>query len=69
EGSIQVRSYTDRDGNKRRAWEIVCDHAYFAEGKRDGAPRAASAAPAPAINTAGDAAFSELEDESDDLPF
>ena len=69
EGSIQVRSYTDRDGNKRRAWEIVCDHAYFAEGKRDGAPRAASAAPAPAVNTAGDASFSELEDESDDLPF
>ena len=69
EGSIQVRSYTDREGTKRRAWEIVCDHAYFAEGKRDGAPRSNAAAPAPAINNAGANEFSEFEDDSDDLPF
>ena len=36
QGSIQVSSYTDREGNKRRSWDIVADQVYFAEGKRDG---------------------------------
>lgn len=35
QGSIQVSSYTDREGNKRRSWDIVADQVYFAEGKRD----------------------------------
>ncbi len=35
QGSIQVSSYTDRDGNKRRSWDIVADQVYFAEAKRD----------------------------------
>ena len=72
EGSIQVRSYTDREGNKRRAWEIVCDRAYFAEGKRDGnvsAPRGGREDAAPAIQNAGANDFAEFEDDSDDLPF
>ncbi len=34
-GSIQTGSYTDKDGNKRRTWEVVADNVYFAEGKRD----------------------------------
>lgn len=37
QGSIQVSSYTDREGNKRRSWDIVADQVYFAEGKRDNA--------------------------------
>lgn len=71
EGSIQVRSYTDRDGNKRRAWEIVCDRAYFAEGRREGGAsvRSNSEAAAPAINNAGSNEFAEFEDNGDDLPF
>lgn len=35
QGSLQVRSYEDRDGNKRRAYEVVADNVYFAESKRD----------------------------------
>lgn len=35
QGSIQVSSYTDREGNKRRSWDIVADQVYFAEAKRD----------------------------------
>ena len=68
EGSIQVRSYTDRDGNKRRAWDIVCDRAYFAEGRRDGGTRS-NEGQAPAINNAGSNEFAEFEDNGDDLPF
>ncbi len=33
-GSIQTRSYTDRDGNKRTAFEIVADNVSFTESKR-----------------------------------
>lgn len=35
EGSIQTRSYQDKDGNKRKAFEVVADNVHFAEPKRD----------------------------------
>ena len=34
-GRIQTRNYTDKDGNKRTATEIVADRVYFCESKRD----------------------------------
>lgn len=34
-GSVQASSYTDREGNKRRSWDIVADQVYFAEGRKD----------------------------------
>ena len=40
-GSLQTRSYTDRDGNKRTAYEVVAEHVYFAESKNGGAEQAA----------------------------
>lgn len=81
EGSIQVRSYTDREGNKRRAWEVVANNVHFAESKRDGAPGGAYAAPAagaapraegaaaPSYSNADAGDFTELADGDDDLPF
>ena len=36
QGSIQTRSYTDKQGAKRKAFEIVADQVHFAEPKRDG---------------------------------
>ena len=35
QGSIQTRSYTDKEGNKRKAFEVVADNVHFAEPKRD----------------------------------
>ncbi len=35
QGSIQTRSYTDKAGNRRKAFEIVADNVHFAEPKRD----------------------------------
>jgi single-strand DNA-binding protein len=35
QGSIQTRSYTDKQGNKRKAFEIVANNVHFAEPKRD----------------------------------
>ena len=33
-GRLQIREYTDRDGNRRTAAEIVADNIYFGESKR-----------------------------------
>jgi single-strand DNA-binding protein len=33
-GRLQIRNWTDNDGNKRRAAEVVADNVYFAESKR-----------------------------------
>lgn len=35
QGSIQTRTYQDKDGNKRKAFEIVADNVHFAEPKRE----------------------------------
>lgn len=35
QGSIQTRSYQDKDGNKRKAFEIVADEVHFAEKKKE----------------------------------
>ena len=37
-GSIQTRTYTDKEGKKRKAFEIIADQVHFAEGKRDTSP-------------------------------
>lgn len=34
-GRLQIRKYTDKDGNKRTAAEVVADHCYFGDSKRD----------------------------------
>lgn len=56
-GRLQVRSYTDKDGNKRRVAEIVADNVYFGDSKKD-AENDNNVAPAPAAtNTGGGSAF------------
>ena len=39
EGSIQTRTYTDKEGKKRKAFEIIADQVYFAESKKSSSPR------------------------------
>lgn len=34
EGRLQIRDWTDKDGGKRRAAEVVADNVYFADSKR-----------------------------------
>ena len=36
EGRLQLRDWTDRDGNKRRTAEVIADNVYFGDSKRDG---------------------------------
>ena len=76
-GRLQIRSWTDKDGNKRRTAEVVADNVYFGDSNRredGGNSFAAPAAPgfgeysAPAAsNSASD--FAMLEDDDATLPF
>ena len=34
-GRLQIRNWTDKDGNKRRSAEVVADNCYFGDSKRD----------------------------------
>lgn len=54
-GRLQIRGWTDKDGNKRRSAEILADHVYFGEGKKDKAE--------------SNQGFSELNDDDPNLPF
>jgi len=63
EGRLQFRSYTDKDGNKRKIAEVLADNIYFADSKSaDYAP------PKPDEQTYAAPKFEELDD-SDTLPF
>ncbi len=78
QGSIQTRTYTDKDGNKRKAFEVVADNVHFAEPKRDSAGAQGSnyhsktditaEQPVPAY-TSGDTGDFEEMPLDDDLPF
>lgn len=40
-GRLESRSYGDRDGNRRTAWEVNVEKAYFAGEKKEQAPEPA----------------------------
>ena len=72
-GRLQIRNWTDKEGNKRRTAEIVADNVYFGDSKRDGDSTASAApvyggysapeTPAPASD------FAMLDDNDAQLPF
>lgn len=37
-GRLQIRTWNDKEGNKRRSAEVVADNVYFGDSKRDSAP-------------------------------
>ena len=57
EGRLQLRDWTDNDGNKRRTAEIVANSVYFGDSKRDGGET---------VEPKG--GFSEIEDDGN-FPF
>lgn len=60
EGRLQMRDWTDKDGNKRRNAEVLADNVYFADSKRDSKPQESRAV--------DEQEFDEIEDDGD-LPF
>jgi single-strand DNA-binding protein len=70
QGSIQTRSYEDKNGNRRTAVEIIADRVSFCGSKTEsntGTTRYENA-PAPAFTSGNDAAgsFSVLPDDDED---
>lgn len=72
QGSIQTRTYEDKNGNKRKAVEIVAVNVSFCGSKNDSAAHdqnASSLPPASAYSTADAEDFKEIPEPEDDLPF
>ena len=73
EGSIQTRNYTDKNGNNRKAVEVVANNVSFCGSRSEtGTSAPAQQAydqPAPSYASAGSSDFEELVDDDDDLPF
>ena len=65
EGRLQLRDWTDRDGNKRRAAEVVADNVYFGDSKKKESEGNAPEDELPENEPQG---FSEAEDDGE-LPF
>ena len=75
-GRLQIRSWNDKDGNKRRTAEVVADNVYFADSKSEPAftaPQASASASysAPAYSAPNypTSDFQMLEDDDAQLPF
>ena len=75
EGRLQMRNWTDRDGNKRVSAEVVADNVYFGDTKRDSGAGDYGAAPAygapmsRASAPMGHSDFAEIGEEDGELPF
>lgn len=62
EGRLQMRNYTDKDGNRRVAAEVVTDNVHFADSRKDGSNNEDG-------SLQESAGFEELADDDGDLPF
>ena len=60
-GRLELRDWTDKEGNKRRSAEVVVGSVYFGESKKS--------ADAGSFSGAGTADFAELPDDDERLPF
>ena len=55
-GRLQIRNWTDKEGNKRRSAEVVADNVYFGDSKRDAAGDNGGYSPAPSYGYSAPAA-------------
>lgn len=74
-GRLQIRSWTDKDGQKRTAAEVVADNVYFGDSRRDGDGGRPLTAPTgdggtgAYTSTGGPGEFPALDGDDGDLPF
>lgn len=68
-GRLQSRDWTDREGGKRRSWEVIADRVYFGEAKkRDEAAPMQEFHPAQGPVNVSASTFEELNGDGE-LPF
>lgn len=63
EGRLQIRDWTDKDGNKRRSAEVIADNVYFGDSKTTTQQENFAA-----LNEKVNQEFAEIEDDGE-LPF
>ena len=72
-GRLQIRNWTDNDGNKRRTAEVVADNVYFGDSKKEESSGNSygqqGGYSAPAYPTAPAQDFAMIDDEDAQLPF
>ena len=73
-GRLQIRDWTDKDGNKRRSAEVVADNIHFTESKRSREASFGPVEPKEDFNNGYSSPvessdFAELDMEDGDLPF
>ena len=67
-GRLQMRKWTDKDGNKRVSAEVVADHVYFGDSKKEASGGYGGySTPAYPATPAQD--FATLDGEDEGLPF
>lgn len=67
EGAIQTRRYTDKNGNNRTVFEVLAEHVYFAESKKDHGNFNQEQSGSFSIGDIED--YEEVSTDEDDLPF
>lgn len=67
-GSLQIRDWTDKDGNKRRSAEVLVNRSYFAESRKSDYT-ANSAASGDELSPVSGSEFAEMTEDDGDLPF
>lgn len=66
EGSLQIREWTDKEGNKRRTAEVIADQVRFGDSKKEETGGFGDTYDAQPVS----GGFSEIADaDGDDLPF
>ena len=67
-GRLQMRKWTDKEGNKRTSAEVVADNVYFGDSKKESSGGASYGGGynAPAQSDGG---FAEIGEDDGDLPF
>ena len=68
EGRLQMRDWTDKDGNKRRSAEVVADNIYFGDSKA-AAKQSEGNANERDIPPAPQQSFEAMDDDDGELPF
>ena len=83
EGSMESRTYVDKNGQNQRVWELIASNAHFVESKASSgasAGRAMDLPPEPPSDTGTGSSlasfssgsvenFTEIDDDDGDLPF
>ena len=71
EGRLQMRDWTDKDGNKRRSAEVIADNVYFGDAKKDdgGSYTGGYQSAGQTAGVSSGTEFAELNDDDGELPF